>query len=57
MEVTAKRRGISEPMWLNNIRNDLSEKESCQRMARKTEASHKKRRSHIKVGKDAEEAM
>ena len=50
MEVPGKRRrGRPKRRWLDNIKNDLSERELSE------EASHKTHRPHIKVGKDAEE--
>ena len=53
-----RRRGRPKRMWLDNIKNDLSERElSRVGSARPSsmEVSHKKHRPHIKVGKDAEE--
>ena len=55
MEVPGKRRRRRRrPMrrWLDNIRNDLSERELP---GGAQEAPHKKHRPHIKVGKDAAE--
>ena len=51
MEMPGKRkRGRPKRMCLDHIRNDLSERELSVE-----EASHKKHRSHINVGKDSEE--
>ena len=55
MEVQGKRRrGSPKRRWLDNIRNDLSERELS---GEEAQASNKKHRSHIKVGKDAEELI
>ena len=57
MEVSEKRRrGRPKRRWLDNIRNHLSERELPGGSARRIsmEASHKKHRPHIHVGKDAE---
>ena len=58
MEVPGKRRrGRPKRRWLDNIRNDLSERIVRAGNARpgSMEASHKNHRPHIKVGKDVEE--
>ena len=59
MEVPGKRmRGRPKRMWLDNIRNDLSENELSGEEVHypsSMEATHVKRRHHIKVGKGAEE--
>ena len=60
MEVSGKRRkGRPKRRWLDNITNDLSERERAVREASarpsSKEVSHGKHRPQIKVGKDAEE--
>ena len=60
MEVPGnRRRGRPKRRWLDNIRNDLSEielfGEKAQYRDKCMEASRKKHRPSIKVGKDAEE--
>ena len=59
IEVPVKRRrGRPKQRWLDNIKNDLSERELSGEDAQyrvKTEAYHKKHRPHIQMGKDAEE--
>ena len=52
-----RRRGIPNRRWLDNIGNDLSERIVRGGSSRpiSMEASHKKHRPQIKVGKDAEE--
>ena len=56
MEVPGKRtRGRRKRMWLDNIKKDLSERESCQgrKHARQNlmETYNKKHRSRIKISK------
>ena len=58
MEVPGTRsRGVPKRTCLDNTKNDLSERELSGEDAQdraKMEASHKKHRPNIKVGKDAE---
>ena len=54
MEMPGKRRrGRPKRRWLDNIKNDLSQRELSGKEAK--EASHKEYRPHVKVGKDAGE--
>ena len=64
MEVPVKqKRGRPKRRWLDNVKNDLSERElSGERIVRggssrpsSMETSHKTHRPHIKVGKDEDE--
>ena len=59
MEVPGeRRRGRPKRRWLDNIKNDLSERELSGEEAQgriKMEASYNKHRPHVKGGKDAEE--
>ena len=60
MEMPGKRRkGRPKQRWLDSIRNDLSERTVRGGRARPSamEASYKKHRPNIKVGKDAEEEV
>ena len=54
-----RRRGRPKRRWLDNIKNDLSERIVRGGNARPSsmEVSHKKHRPHIKVGKDVEEEI
>ena len=56
MEVPGKRRrGRPKRMWLDNIKNDLSERivRGGSAIPSSLEAFHKKHQPHVKVGKDA----
>ena len=56
MEVPGKRRrGRPKRRWLDSIRNDLSESPGTTRKPGEMEASYKKHRPHIKVGKYEDE--
>ena len=52
MEVPGKRRrGRPKRRWLNNLRNDLSERELSREDTQDRTKAHKTHRPHIKVGK------